>query len=204
MEEVTMALALDTTRLRKEISQKFAAVAADPSGAHHFHTGRKLAERLGYPAEVLDRLPEETIAPFAGVGNPFAIGEIAAGETVLDVGSGAGVDCLVAAQKVGPAGKVIGVDMTEAMLAKARRNARLAGMGQVEFRHGLAEKLPAEDESADVVISNGVINLCPDKRAVYREIFRVLRPGGRLMMADIVVQREVPDAAKEDVDLWTG
>ena len=199
-----MALALDTTRLRKEISQKFAAVAADPSGAHHFHTGRKLAERLGYPAEVLDRLPEEAIDPFAGVGNPFAIGEIAAGETVLDVGSGAGVDCLVAAQKVGPAGKVIGVDMTEAMLAKARENARLAGVGQVEFRHGLTEKLPAGNESADVVISNGVINLCPDKRAVYREIFRVLRPGGRLMMADIVVQREVPDAAKEDVDLWTG
>ena len=199
-----MALALDTTKLRKEIAQKFAEVAVNPSAAHHFHTGRKLADRLAYPAEVLDRLPEGAIAPFAGVGNPFAIGEIAAGETVLDVGSGGGFDCLVAAQKVGPAGKVIGVDMTEEMLAKARDNARLMGAGQVEFRQGLAEALPVEEESVDVVISNGVVNLCPDKRAVYREIFRVLRPGGRLMMADIVVQKEVPDAAKEDVDLWTG
>ena len=199
-----MALALDISKLRNDIHEKYAKVAADPSASHHFHTGRPLAERLAYPSEVLDHFPEQVIATFAGVGNPFAIGEIRPGETVLDVGCGAGFDCMVASEKVGPTGKVIGVDMTEEMLAKARGNAELMGAEQVEFRSGLAEAIPVEDGSVDVVISNGVVNLCPDKPAVYREMYRVLRPGGRLMMADVVVQREVPDAAKEDVDLWTG
>ncbi|MFQ5925637.1 MAG: methyltransferase domain-containing protein, partial [Dehalococcoidia bacterium] len=126
------------------------------------------------------------------------------GEQVVDVGCGAGFDALIAAMKVGPRGRVIGVDMTPEMLEKARRNADSLGIGNAEFREGLTEDMPLEDGSADVVISNGVINLCPDKEAVYRELYRVLKPGGRLMIADIIVQRAVPDEAKKDIDLWTG
>ncbi len=200
----TMTLKVDTQKLRSEISEKYTEVAKDPSKIHHFHTGRFQAERLAYASDILQNFPDQVIEPFAGVGNPFALGEIMAGETVLDVGSGGGFDSLIAAQKVGTQGKVIGVDMTEAMLAKARENAELMGATQAEFRQGVVESLPVDSESVDVVISNGVINLCPDKAAVYSEIFRVLRPGGRIMIADIVVQKEVPQGAKEDIDLWTG
>ncbi|MCH8142899.1 MAG: methyltransferase domain-containing protein [Proteobacteria bacterium] len=139
----------------------------------------------------------------AGVGNPFSVGTIQPGETVLDVGSGAGFDCFIAGQATGPSGSVIGVDMTEAMLARSRATALQMGLAQVEFRHGVAEELPVPDASVDVAISNGVINLTPDKYHVFREIFRTLKPGGRLYLADIVVHKPVPDGAKADVDLWT-
>jgi ubiquinone/menaquinone biosynthesis C-methylase UbiE len=151
----------------------------------------------------VDVMPAEAVESFAGVGNPFALGPIQPGETVLDVGSGAGFDCFIAGAAVGPGGKVIGVDMTEAMLARSRGTARQMGLEQVEFRHGVAEELPVPDASMDVAISNGVINLCPDKYRVFQEIFRSLKPGGRLYLADIVVHKPVPEGSKADVDLWT-
>jgi ubiquinone/menaquinone biosynthesis C-methylase UbiE len=137
------------------------------------------------------------------VGNPFSVGEIAPGESVLDVGSGSGFDCFIAAKMVGPTGKVIGVDMTDAMLEKSRKTADNMGLTQLEFKKGFAEKLPVPDASVDVVISNGVINLTPDKYASFLEVFRVLKPGGRLYLADVVVYKPVPDGAKAEVDLWT-
>jgi arsenite methyltransferase len=196
--------ALDAAKLRRAIQDEYAEVAVSPTKGFHFHTGRAAAERLGYGDEELDWLPATSLESFAGVGNPFVFGALRPGEAVLDVGSGAGTDSLIAARQVGALGRVVGVDMTDAMLEKARVGAREAGLENVEFRQGLAESLPLPDASVDVVISNGVINLCPDKLAVYREIARVLRPGGRLQIADIVVEREVPPAAKEDVALWTG
>ncbi len=197
-------LGLDVGVLRRAIQQEYEDVAVCPAKGFHFHTGRLLAERLGYPAEEIDAVPAGSLESFAGVGNPFIFGHLRPGETVLDVGSGAGFDSLIAARQVGPAGRVIGVDMTDAMLEKARDGARATGLDNVEFRKGLVEELPLDDASVDVVISNGVINLCPDKEAVLREIARVLRPGGRLQIADIVVQKAVPQAAKEQIDLWTG
>jgi ubiquinone/menaquinone biosynthesis C-methylase UbiE len=151
----------------------------------------------------VDAMPPGAVESFAGVGNPFSLGPIHAGETVLDVGSGSGFDCIVAGQAVGPAGKVIGVDMTEAMVQKARATARVMGLAQVEFRQGFVEELPVADASVDVATSNGVINLCPDKYRVFAEIFRTLKPGGRLYLADVVLHKPVPDAAKANVDLWT-
>ena len=198
------ALHLDVDVLRRAIQEEYKEVAACPTKGFHFHTGRPLAERLGYPAEEIDAVPAGSLESFAGVGNPFLFGRLLAGETVLDAGSGAGFDSLIAAGHVRPTGRVIGVDMTDAMLEKARSGARAAGLENVEFRKGLAEELPLDGASVDVVISNGVINLCPDKEAVYRELFRVLKPGGRLQIADIVVQKEVPQGAKENIDLWTG
>ena len=162
-----------------------------------------MAEISGYTMEQVDAMPAQAVESFAGVGNPFSLGSIQPGETVLDVGSGAGFDSFIAGQAVGPAGKVIGVDMTEAMLNKARDIARQMGLDQVEFRQGFAEELPVPDGSVDVVISNGVINLCPDKYKAFEEVFRTLKPGGRLYLADIVVHKPVPDAAKANVDLWT-
>lgn len=170
----------------------------------HFHTGRFLAERLGYPAELVAALPDPVVESFAGVGNPFAWGQPAPGETVLDLGSGAGFDTLQAAAMVGPAGRAIGVDMTPAMADKARRNAALLGLGNAEFREGYLEELPVADASVDVVISNGVVNLCPDKAAVLAEAYRVLKPSGRLQLSDIVVSSAVPENAKADISLWTG
>jgi arsenite methyltransferase len=201
---VAAAIYLDVDVLRRAIRDEYAEVAACPTKGFHFHTGRPLAERLGYSPEEIDAVPVGSLESFAGVGNPFVFGRLRPGETVLDVGSGAGFDSLIAARQVGPRGRVIGVDMTDAMLEKARFGARAAGLENVEFRKGLAEELPLDDASVDVVISNGVINLCPDKEAVYRELFRVLKPGGRLQIADIVVQKEVPQGAKENIDLWTG
>jgi SAM-dependent methyltransferase len=195
---------VDVERLRAAISAEYAEVAESPNKGFHFHTGRPLAEMLGYPAEHVERVPPENLASFAGVGRPFVLGSLKPGERVVDIGSGAGFDSLIAGGMVGPGGAVIGVDMTAAMLAKARRGANAAAMPWVEFREGLAEALPVEDGWADVVISNGVINLCPDKAAVWREIFRALKPGGRAQIADIVVEKAAPDSAKEDIDLWTG
>jgi arsenite methyltransferase len=195
---------VDQERLRSEVREKYREVAAHPDGEHHFHTGRPLAERLGYPRELVDPLPDSALESFAGVGNPFSLRPLRPAEVVVDIGSGAGFDSFVAATLVGPAGRVTGVDMTAEMLDKARVNAELVGMRHVEFREGFAEQLPVSDGEADVVISNGVINLCADKRTVFEEVVRVLRPGGVLQFADIANGRPVPEGALRDIDLWTG
>jgi len=196
--------AVDADVLRCQISDKYSEVAKDPEKGFHFHTGRPLARMVGYQDADVDALPQGAVDSFAGTGNPFSFGSMKPGETVLDIGCGAGFDSLIAARQVGPAGRVIAVDMTEAMRAKASTGAREAGLMNVEVRDGLAERLPVDDESIDVVISNGVINLCPDKMAVLKEINRVLRSGGRVQIADIVVHKEVPQSAKDDIDLWSG
>ena len=197
-------IALDMTLLRSAIEEEYAKVAADPFKGFHFHTGRFLASRLGYPADRVDTLPDSVVESFAGVGNPFSWGDVQTGATVVDLGSGAGFDALLAARMVGPTGQVIGVDMTPAMLDKARRNADLLGLPHAEFRQGFLEDLPVSDGEADVVISNGVINLCPDKATVLAEAYRVLKPGGRVQIADIVVATAVPEDGKADIALWTG
>jgi arsenite methyltransferase len=195
---------LDLGHLRQAIQEEYTAVARDPGRGYHFHTGHPLASLLGYPDDWLEGLPEGSIASFAGTGNPFRIGSLQPGERVVDVGSGAGLDSLIAAKMVGPGGQVIGVDMTPAMLDMARKSASEAGVGHVEFREGLAEALPVPDGWADVIISNGVLNLLPDKLAALQEMARVLKPSGRLQIGDILVQQAVPADAKQQIDLWTG
>jgi len=195
---------LDVAALVCSIKEKYTAVATVPERGFHFHTGRPLAAMLRYPDSRVAATPAAVVDSFAGVGNPFSLGDLPTGATVLDLGSGAGFDAQQAARQVGPAGRVIGVDMTPAMLAKARIGAEAAGLTNIEFREGRAEQLPVADASVDAVISNGVINLCPDKDAVYREVFRVLKPGGLLQIADVMVQLPVPDDARADIDLWTG
>ncbi len=193
--------------LRHQVREKYREVIADPNGikhAHHFHTGRPHAIRLGYPSHPLSDLPEEACEAFAGVGNPFYWGAPKPGEKVVDLGSGAGMDSFLAALWVGEEGRVIGVDMTPEMIERSRSIATDLGLENIEFREGLIEDLPVEDAWADVVISNGVINLCPDKIGVYRQIFRVLRPGGRMTVADICSERPVPEDALRDIALWTG
>jgi arsenite methyltransferase len=197
-------LTLDTDQLRAAIQEEYAEVASCPLKGFHFHTGRFLAGRLGYPADRVASLPDSAVESFAGVGNPFSWGDPHPGETVVDLGSGAGFDALLAARAAGPAGSVIGVDMTPAMLEKARHNADLLDLQTVEFREGFLEALPVDTASVDLVISNGVINLCPDKDAVFVEAFRVLKPSVRLQISDIVVATPVPGDAKEDIALWTG
>jgi SAM-dependent methyltransferase len=201
---MTTPLLLDVDVLRTAIQEEYAEVAACPMKGFHFHTGRLLADRLGYPADRVDALPDPVVESFAGVGNPFSWGDLQPSETVVDLGCGAGFDTVLAAQMVGSAGRVVGVDMTAAMLQKAGRNAGLLGLGNVDLREGYLEELPVADETADVVISNGVVNLCPDKATVLAEAFRVLKPGGRLQIADIVVAKAVPEDAKQDISLWTG
>jgi arsenite methyltransferase len=201
---MTTTVLLDVDVLRTAIQEEYAEVAACPMKGFHFHTGRFLADRLGYPAERVDALPDAVVESFAGVGNPFSWGNLQPGETVVDLGCGAGFDTVLAAQMVGADGRVIGVDMTPAMLNKARRNAELLGLRNVDLREGFLEEVPVADATADVVISNGVINLCPDKATVLAEAFRVLKPGGRLQIADIIVSKAVPEGAKQDIALWTG
>ena len=195
---------ISLTDLRLEIKKEYTNVALQPDKGYHFHTGRRLAHLLGYDERLYAGLPEGNIASFAGTGNPFAVGPVNPGETVVDVGSGAGFDSLIAARLVGPAGRVIGFDMTDEMLKKARAGAEASGATHVEFREGLAESLPLPDDCADLVISNGVLNLTLDKTATLREWFRILKPGGRLQVGDILVEREVPADALDDISLWTG
>ena len=194
---------VDPEALRAEVRTKYAEVATNPDGKFHFHTGRALANMLGYPKHICDPLPDSAMASFAGVDNPFAAGPILPGSRVVDLGSGGGFDCFVAAELVGPTGSVIGVDMTPEMLDRARREAALLGLGNVEFRSGILEQLPVDDGWADVVIANGVLNLVADKVHALQEARRVLRPGGILQFADIAVGRDVPHAARCDIQLWT-
>ena len=195
---------VDRHQLRASIQEKYTAVAETPELGFHFHTGRPLAAMLGYAVESVEWLPSTTVDSFAGTGNPFSMGALRPGEVVLDVGCGAGFDSLLAARDVGPTGRVIAVDMTEAMLQRTRAGAATLGLTQVETYLGYAEGLPVETGSVDVVISNGVLNLTPDKMAAVEEIRRVLKPTGRIQIADIVVHREVPQDARDDIDLWSG
>jgi len=196
-------LLVDAEALREQVRDKYREVAVDPHRTFHFHTGRPLAARLGYEQTAVDALPDRAVESFAGVGNPFSLAALKQGEHVVDLGSGGGFDCFVAAGQVGTEGRVVGVDMTEEMLARSRNAATAMGLRQVEFRQGIIEELPVEDGWADAVISNGVINLCADKRRVFTEIMRVLRPGGRLQFADIANSKPIPEAAIRNIDLWT-
>lgn len=196
-------LAVDPAILREEVKGKYRDVAVRPDGEYHFHTGRPLAKRLGYDAALVDSMPNAAVESFAGVANPFSLAPVEEGERVVDAGSGAGFDCFVAARQVGPRGQVVGVDMLPEMLEKSRRTAEAMKLKNVEFREGLLEEIPVEDGWADVVISNGVINLCADKKRVFSELWRVLRPGGRLQFADIANGKPVPESALRNVDLWT-
>jgi arsenite methyltransferase len=193
---------VDTTELEQKVQRMYRAVAAEPHGDYHFELGRPLGERLGYPADVLDLIPAGAIESFAGVGYFFDLAGLRPGEHVVDLGSGSGMDAFFACTRVGPSGRVVGVDFTAAQLAKAQALAVAAGFGQAEFRGGRIERLPLEDASADCVISNGVINLSPDKAAVFAEAARVLRPGGRLAIADIVTEQQLKDSIVCDADLW--
>ena len=197
-------LLVDVEALREQVREKYREVATAPDRSFHFHTGRALAARLGYEPGAVDALPDRAVESFAGVGNPFSLRRLEPGEHVVDVGSGAGFDTFIAAGQVGPSGRVVGVDMTPEMLTKSRATSAALGLDHVEIREGLAEQLPVGDGWADAVISNGVINLCADKRAVFEEIWRVLHPGGWLQFADIANGRPVPTEALRDIDLWTG
>ena len=201
----TCPVDFDTVRLRNEVQSIYARVASAPDGEFHFHRGAAYAETfLRYDRQALARIPLLATESFAGVGNPLRIESIRAGSTVVDIGCGAGMDLLLAAHAVGPRGRAIGVDMTDSMLHKAEAAAAEAGVSNVELRRGDALELPVESGSIDVVISNGVLNLAPDKRRTYSEVLRVLRPGGRFLYADIVVASELPDSIRRDIDLWSG
>lgn len=200
---MTADLPVDANALREEVKKKYREVATKPHDTYHFHTGRPLAARLGYDRAAVDALPDAAVESFAGVANPLSLRPLARGERVLDAGSGAGFDSFIAAGQVGPDGYVVGIDMTEEMLAKSRATTAAMKLDNVEFREGLLEDIPAPDGWADAVISNGVINLCADKRKVFSEIWRVLKPGGHLQFADIANGQPVPEAAIRNIDLWT-
>jgi arsenite methyltransferase len=194
---------VNSAALREEVKRKYRDVAIKPNEEYHFHTGLRLARRLGYDGAIADAMPDEAIESFAGVANPFSLRELKPGERVVDLGSGGGFDSFIAAGKVGPTGQVIGIDMTGEMLARARKATQAMGLVNVEFREGILEELPIEDGWADVVMSNGVINLCADKRQVFGEVHRVLKPGGYLQFADIANGKPVPASAVANIDLWT-
>jgi arsenite methyltransferase len=196
---------LDTLRLRAEIQSIYARVASEPSGSFHFHRGPAYAaEMLGYDANALQTLPANTTASFAGVANPHRLAPITPGATVVDIGCGAGMDLLLAARAAGPRGRAIGIDMTEAMAERARTEARAIGLDNVEVRLGDALSLPVDSESADFVISNGVLNLTPDKQQAFGEVFRILKPGGQFLYGDIIVASELSESVRRNIDLWTG
>lgn len=196
-------IAVDPVALREEVKNKYRDVACNPNGEYHFHTGRAAAKRLGYDSAVVDAMPDAAVESFAGVANPFSLRPLEQGESVVDAGSGAGFDSFIASHQLGPRGRVVGVDMLPEMLEKSRKTAELMGLKNLEFREGLLEEIPVEDGWADVVISNGVINLCADKKRVFSEIWRVLRPGGRLQFGDIANGQPIPKSALRDIDLWT-
>lgn len=204
MKNVLDEIGLNRDELRHAIQEEYMEVASNPDQGFHFHTGRKLAAILGYDETWLENVPETAVASFAGTGNPFSLGELKPGERVVDIASGAGIDSLIAANMVGPDGYVVGVDMTKEMVRRARAALAETNLQNVEFCEGFAEELPVPDGWADVVISNGSFNLMPDKVAVLEEIFRVLKPGGRIQFGDILVDRPVPTGAKANIDLWTG
>jgi len=195
---------VDADTLREEVKKKYREVAMNPRGSFHFHTGRPLAARLGYDERLTASFPDSAVELFAGVANPFSLRSLSEGERVVDLGSGGGFDCFVASMQVGPKGHVVGVDMTREMLLKARGAAAEMGLNHLEFREGLMEDLPIGDGWADVVIGNGVINLCADKNRIFSEIARVLRPGGRIQFADIAHGKPVPEEVIRNIDLWTG
>jgi arsenite methyltransferase len=194
---------VDADALRDQVKLKYRDVATNPEQEFHFHTGRALSRRLKYDEAITSRISDPAVESFAGVANPFSLRDLQAGEKVVDLGSGAGFDCFVASALVGDEGEVVGVDMTEEMLNKSRALADDMGLNNIEFRDGLLEELPVEDVWADVAISNGVINLCSDKKKVMAEIYRILKPGGYLQFADIANSKPVPQAAVENIDLWT-
>jgi arsenite methyltransferase len=200
---MSQTMPVDTDALRDQVRAKYREVAVTPNATYHFHTGRTAAARCGYDPAIVDALPDRAVESFAGVANPFALRTPEVGERVVDAGAGAGFDSFVAAQYVGAGGTVVGIDMTADMLEKARGTATVLGARNVEFRKDLVESMPVEDGWADVVISNGVFNLSPDKAAVFAEVRRVLRPGGHLQFADIANGRPVPPEALRDIDLWT-
>ena len=200
----TTDIPVDVDVLREEIRKTYTDVSTDHEQQFIFPTGRAWAQELGYPESELARVPDATAESFAGVANHWTLGRVEPGSVVLDLGCGAGTDLLIAAQMTGPSGRVIGVDMTPAMLERAHANAQQMGFKNVELQSSLIESLPLEDASVDIVISNGVIDLVPDKDAVFDEIDRVLRPGGRLQLADVVIDTEVSEDARKRIDLWTG
>jgi ubiquinone/menaquinone biosynthesis C-methylase UbiE len=193
---------VDTAELEGKVKEMYRLVATEPQGKYHFELGSKLAAHLGYPVDVLDAVPSGAVESFAGVGYFFGLAGLEVGESVIDLGSGSGMDVFFAALKVGPTGSAVGVDFTAEQLAKARGQASDYGFGQVEFREGRIDDLPAEDGSFDCVISNGVINLAPDKERVFAQAARVLRPGGRLAIADIVSEQQLKESIVCDADLW--
>ena len=194
---------IDVELLKSEIKKTYSSVSEQPETDFIFPTGRAWAEDLGYPDE-LANVPDAAVESFAGVANPWTMGRLAEGERVLDLGSGAGTDSLIASQMVAPTGHVTGIDMTPAMLSKARGAAAEMGAANVEFVESEAEQLPFPDGSFDVVISNGVIDLIPDKDAVFAELYRVLTPGGRIQIADVTIQNPVSAEGRRNIDLWTG
>jgi SAM-dependent methyltransferase len=196
---------LDKERLKSEVHAIYAKVAENPQGDFHFHRGAEYAARLlGYDPTELNKLPETATAAFAGVGNPFIMDPLPPGATVIDIGTGAGMDCLLAGRRVGQAGSVVGIDMTDAMLQRARDGAAEAGLSHVRFEKAEMTDLPLESSTVDLVISNGVFNLAPDKKAVFNELHRVVTPGGRLQFADIIVGTELSEEVRNNIDLWTG